>query len=204
LREVGLDYRHVTDKTADWYLLASEVADQPPLPQGRVEEGKPALQIVPVDDPITWDEAFKTMLPLYSLKAAAGYFGGGEAVEPEGWVSAEGVGKLSDKMFVARAVGRSMEPRIQDGDLCAFRTDVVGSREGKIVLVQYRGPADPDTGGAYAVKKYSSEKARAGDDSWRHTRIILSPLNAEYEAIVLTPELEDDVLVIAELVAVLG
>jgi len=30
-------------------------------------------------------EAFKTLLPLYTLKAAAGYFGSGEAVEPEGW-----------------------------------------------------------------------------------------------------------------------
>ena len=66
-------------------------------------------------------EAFKTLLPLFSLKAAAGYFGSGEAVEPEGWVEADGVGKLDERMFVCRAVGRSMEPAIRDGDYLVFR-----------------------------------------------------------------------------------
>jgi type III restriction enzyme len=203
-REVGVDYRHVSDKTADWYLPASEIAEQAPLLEPGSAEAKPALRIFPIDDPITWDEAFKTMLPLYSLKAAAGYFGGGELVEPEGWVRVERAGTLDDKMFVARAVGRSMEPRIHDGDFCVFRADVVGSREGKIVLVQYRGPEDPETGGSYTVKKYSSEMAPSEEDSWRHTRIILSPLNTEYEPMVLTPESEDHVQVVGELLNVLG
>ena len=205
LREVGVDYRYVTDQTADWYLPASEVAEQERLPQARPKAARPALHIIPIDDPITWDEAYRTMLPLYSLKAAAGYFGGGEAVEPEGWVPAEGVGKLDDKMFVARAIGHSMEPRIHDEDLCVFRADVVGSREGKIVLVQYRGPEDPETGGAYTLKKYSSEKTREeGGASWRHTRITLSPENPDFKPIVLTPEAEGDIQVVAQLVAVLG
>jgi hypothetical protein len=28
----------------------------------------------------------------------------------------------------------------------------------KIILVEYRGPADPDTDGSYAVKRYHAEK----------------------------------------------
>ena len=45
-----------------------------------------------------------------------------------------------------RAVGRSMEPMIHDGDFLVFRANPVGTRQGKIVLAQYRGPADPETG----------------------------------------------------------
>src|SRR5206468_1128066 len=99
-----------------------------------------------------------TLLPLYTLKAAAGYFGNGEAVEPEAWIDATGLGTLDDGMFVARAEGRSMEPAIHHDDFVVFRARPVGTREGKIVLAQYRGPADPDTGGSFAVKRYSSQK----------------------------------------------
>lgn len=52
-------------------------------------------------------QMFKTLLPLYGLKAAAGYFGDGEAVEPEGWIEAAGMGRLDKRMFVCRAVGDS-------------------------------------------------------------------------------------------------
>jgi type III restriction enzyme len=165
---------------------------------------EPQLRLVTLDDDKVPKEAFKILLPLYSLKAAAGYFGSGEAVEPEGWVEAEGVGLLDDRMFVARAVGRSMEPRIHDGDYCVFRANPVGSRQGKIALVQYRGPADPDTGGSFTVKKYASDKIAGSEGNWRHARITLSPLNPEFQPIALTPESEGDVQVIAEFLTVLG
>ena len=42
------------------------------------------------------------------------------------------------------------------------------------------------------------------DDGWRHVRVVLAPDNAEYEPIVLTPEDEGSVAVVAELVEVLG
>ncbi len=148
-------------------------------------------------------EAFKALLPLYSLKAAAGYFGRGEAVEPEGWLEAEGVGKLDERMFVCRAVGRSMEPSIRDGDLIVFRANPAGTRQGKVVLAQYRGPEDPDTGGTFTVKRYSSEKAAADESSWRHTRIVLSPTNPAYQPILLDADDEESVQVLAELVTVL-
>ena len=70
----------------------------------------------------------------------------------------DGVGKLNKRMFVCRAVGRSMEPAIRDGDYLVFRANPTGTRQGKVVLAQYRGPADPDVGGAFTVKRYSSEK----------------------------------------------
>lgn len=169
-----------------------------------VPRPEPQLRLISLDDGRVKREAFKTLLPLYSLKAAAGYFGGGEAVEKAAWVEVDSIGRLDEQMFVARAVGRSMEPRIRDGDYCVFRAKPEGSREGKIVLVQYRGPADPETGGAYTVKRYSSRVVTESGGGWRHARITLSPLNPDFKPIVLTPESEDDVQVLAEWVGVLG
>jgi SOS-response transcriptional repressor LexA len=96
-----------------------------------------------------------------------------------------------------------MEPAIRDGDFLVFRAKPAGSRSGKTVLVQYRGPADPDTGGAFTVKKYSSVKEGSDVDGWRHIRVMLSPTNPEYQPIVLTGDDAANVSVIAELVTVL-
>lgn len=107
-------------------------------------------------------------------------------------------------MFVARAVGRSMEPQIHDGDLLVFRSQPVGSRQGKIVLAQYRGASDPETGGSFTVKRYSSEKEPDENTDWKHRSILLKPLNRDFQAIVIPPDKADDFRVLAEFVAVLG
>ena len=164
---------------------------------------EPQLTLVGLDDDRVEREAFETLLPLYSLKAAAGYFGDGEAVEPEGWIGVDGIGRLDKRMFVCRAVGHSMEPTVRDGDYVVFRASPAGTRQGKTVLVQYRGPADPDTGGAYTVKRYSSEKVGAAEGSWRHARIQLSPTNPEYKPIVFDAADAESVKVLAEFVTVL-
>lgn len=161
------------------------------------------LKIISLADERVRRQAFKTLLPLYSLKAAAGHFGNGEAVEPEGWVEAEAVGKLEDNMFVARAVGHSMEPTIHDADLLVFRANPTGTRQGKIVLAQYRGPADSETGGAFTVKRYSSEKRQDKGGGWRHTRILLSPTNKDYAPIEISPDAVEDFRIVAEFISVL-
>ncbi len=92
-------------------------------------------------------------------------------------------------MFVARVVGRSMEPLIPDGSLCVFRHGVVGSRQGKLLLIQNSGASA--SGGEFTVKRYTSRKT-ASEEGWRHERIRLEPLNPEFEAWDLDPsELED-------------
>ncbi len=96
-----------------------------------------------------------------------------------------------------------MEPTIHDGDYIVFRANPVGTRQGKIVLAQYRGPADPETGGAFTVKKYSSEKRQAGEAAWRHARIILSPMNPAFEPIVIHVDAVQAFRVVAEFIAVL-
>ena len=148
---------------------------------------------------------FKDFLPVYSLEAACGKFGEGQEVECEGWTEVKGR-RLDERMFIARAIGRSMEPTIHDGDFCIFRANPEGTRQGKIVLVQHRGVEDPETGGSYTIKKYSSEKMVSADEGWGHSRITLSPLNPNYQPIEITGTSEDiwDFRVIAELVAVLA
>ena len=78
-------------------------------------------------------------------------------------------------MFVARVVGRSMEPRIPDGSLCVFRAGVVGSRQGKLVLVERFGATE--TSARYTIKKYTSKKTQTGEEEWEHASVRLEPLN---------------------------
>lgn len=152
------------------------------------------------DEEVPEDLRFVEHLPVYSLRAAAGHFGSGHEVERQGWVRVDG--RLGPDMFVAEAVGRSMEPRIRDGELCVFRRYAGGSRQGKIVLVQWAGASDPETGGAYAIKQYSSER-RVVDDELVGWRVKLSSLNSEFDPIELDAETRDEVQVIAEFVEVL-
>lgn len=147
---------------------------------------------------------FSVYLPLYSIKAACGYFGDGDAVDEKGWVKAEGIGKLNSDMFVVQAVGRSMEPKIHDGDYCVFQTKTAGSRQGKIVLAQHREYFDEENAGAFSIKKYESQKSSDEFGNWQHEEIKLIPLNSDYEPITITSEDAEDFRVVAEFVGVLG
>lgn len=142
-------------------------------------------------------------LPFYSLRAACGYFGDGEEVEESGWIRVDGFGKLNRNMFVVRASGDSMEPLIKDGDYCVFRANPAGSREGKILLVQNHTSYDPEYGGSYAIKKYSSEKSFDDDGHWRHVMIKLMPLNQSYSPIVLDEAVAEEFRVIGEFIGII-
>ena len=128
---------------------------------------------------------FETHLPLYTLRAAAGHLSDEMPVEPEDWIPAPEGMKLDHNLFVAHVIGRSMEPRIPDGSLNLFRFNPVGSRQGKIVLVERFGSFD-DTA-RFSVKRYTSQKVTEGE-GWRHTRIRLEPLNPDYEPWDVDPE----------------
>lgn len=133
--------------------------------------------------------AFRTHLPKYSLRAAAGKFGEHMEVEPEDWEEIPAGLQLTDEMFVAHVTGHSMEPRIPDGSLCIFRYNVVGSRTGRLVLVENFGETGENR---YTVKRYRRDSGR----------VMLEPLNPEYEAWEIT---EDQKLrVIAEFLQVLA
>jgi phage repressor protein C with HTH and peptisase S24 domain len=150
-------------------------------------------------------ERYVTCVPLVPLKLAAGAFGEPQHLDDEGfeWTAVETRHHLRLGMFVAQVVGKSMLPAIPDGAYCLFAAPVAGSRQGKTVLVQLRDAADPETGERYTVKRYASQKAKAGD-SWQHEKITLKPVNPDFQPIILTDAQAGHVLVIAELVEVLG
>ena len=110
--------------------------------------------------------------------------------------------KLTHNMFISKVVGKSMEPLIPDGSYCIFRASVIGSRNNKIVLVQQNSISDPDTGGKYTVKKYTSKKKVNADESWEHEEIKLLPLNPAYSPIIIPNSEEGEFMVVAEFVRV--
>jgi phage repressor protein C with HTH and peptisase S24 domain len=146
---------------------------------------------------------FVTHLPRYSLAVAAGKFLENQEVSEEGWEEAPPELRLTPSMFVARIAGRSMEPRIPDGSLCVFRAGVTGSRQGRLVLVEYLGGGTNDR---HTVKRYHSTKRQqpggSPDATWEHEVIRLEPLNPEFPAWELHPE-EDRFRIAAEFVQVL-
>ena len=166
-------------------------------------------RIIPFRPPAvepTTEERYRTCVPLIPLEAAAGGFGDpqhiGEHDDTE-WVAVDSRHRLRPGMFVARVVGKSMEPAIPDGSWGLFRAPVEGTRQGKTVLVRLRGDPDPDTGERYTVKRYTSEKAEVdADGGWRHARITLKPTNPDYRPIVLSAEEDDAFGVVAEFLEV--
>jgi SOS-response transcriptional repressor LexA len=142
---------------------------------------------------------FVTHLPRYSLAVAAGKFLENQEVTEEGWEEAPSDLRLTRELFIARIEGRSMEPKIPDGSLCVFRQGVTGSRQDRLVLVEQLGGGANDR---YTVKRYASDKAEREDGTWSHERILLTPLNPEFEAWTLDPE-EERFRIVAEFVRVL-
>ena len=168
--------------------------------------------------PLAKVRPFENCVPLYDLKAAAGQFSdeqqvtelihenGRENVADIDWIELPDVFRPHRGLFVAQVIGESMNRRIPNGAWCLFKRKPVGSRQGKVVLVQHRDIADTDTGGHYTIKVYESVKKNMTDGSWRHESIILRPdtTASGYEPIILSEEQSDDLNVIAELIAVLS
>jgi SOS-response transcriptional repressor LexA len=143
---------------------------------------------------------YRTHVPVYDLTAAAGGWGPEGSPTELGWLRVSEQ-RLAPGMFVARVVGRSMEPRIPDGAWCLFRPCPAGSRQGRLLLVQVNTHLDPEDGGRYTVKQYYSRKNQRSVD-WDHDVIELRPLNPEYGSITVTPADAPDLRIIGEFVTV--
>lgn len=104
-------------------------------------------------------------VPVIDLRLAAGAFSDPQALE-EGatdWVVVPDWVRPQPGLFVAQVLGESMHRRIPSGAWCLFRANPTGTRDGKVVAVQHRSIDDPETGGQYTIKVYSSEKVPAED-----------------------------------------
>ena len=128
---------------------------------------------------------YETYLPLFDIQAACGDFNYQSGTGFKCWFNAYDYnGKLKEEMFVVKAVGDSMSPKISDGDYCIFKKygpdSVIGSREGEIVLVE---KYDSITEANYVIKEYH-HKGKGTENE----KIILHSLNDKYDDIELTDQ----------------
>lgn len=165
------------------------------------------LNIIDTSEVPTSDR-FSRFLPLYDIAVACGALVdegvqslGKNNVDMEGWIDvSEHIRKPNDQMFVVRAKGESMLPKIHPGDLCVFEayggSGNAGSREGQIVLAR-QSRKDNDYNCQYTIKLYHSEKDPLTN---LNTKIELRPLNKDgYDPIIFSPENEGEIVVLGVL-----
>ena len=155
------------------------------------------------NDDIPEEKKYSEYLPVYSLEVAASAFREGQHAEISGWRRLSVPSRLTNGHFIAKVVGKSMEPTIPDGSYCVFRKDRGGSRNGLVVLVESKRISDPENGQGYTVKRYHSEKELFADGTWRHKKIVLSPDNKDFENIVLEGVLPGEFHIVAEFICCL-
>lgn len=142
----------------------------------------------------------KSAVPVYSLAAAAGSLGSNRPVERLAWAIVPRLERTTGvQRFLARVAGRSMEPLIPDRAWYLFHTGVTGPLEGRIVLIQHRDIRDPETDGAYALKRLGGIEVDAEGVSVR-----LESLNPEHPTYRVRLNALEELRAIAEFVRVVG
>ena len=106
---------------------------------------------------------FEMYLPLYTAKAACGAYNLQTEIDFDSvvyWIEIpESYGRITKEMFVVKAEGDSMEPKIHDGNYCIFKwynPNAAGSKEGEIVLAEQLDKGSEDD--RYVIKKYHAIK----------------------------------------------
>jgi hypothetical protein len=169
-------------------------SDAPPPPSTKI------MPSVPERD------QFHTAVPVYDLAVAAGSFGTSQSPEPIGWMNVQPSHQMDRRMFVARIIGHSMEDAIPDGSWGLFRLLTTGAvpppaaLDGKRVVVQLRGEADPETGGQYTLKRW--HVARHAADGGVE-QIELRPDNPGFVSKKYTAK-DGDLRAVAEFLEVVG
>jgi transcriptional regulator with XRE-family HTH domain len=136
---------------------------------------------------------------LLTLRAAASPPLPNEETEKLAWLLPPKDGpKPSAEWFVAQVIGSSMEPVIPSRSLCLFRPVRGNDYVGRIVLVQHRQLADPDTGGSYAVKRVAKLTQTEGGFV-----VVLKSENGRYKPITIAASSDAELQPIAELDRVL-
>jgi len=168
-----------------------------------LNQNESAVSGIDVQQDVPEEEKYSIFLPLWSVRAACGHFGEYDESEEEGWIDVSELGvRPSKNMFIVHAVGKSMEPKINDGDLCIFELYQGGSRDGKIVLTQCLDK-DLDYRCTWTIKKYHSEKRSTVGGSWTHTTIVLESLNPDFDNIEISPFDAEELKTIGILVKVI-
>lgn len=133
---------------------------------------------------------YSAYLPVWPFKVACGKNWRLQLADIVGWMKCEHVGKLDETQFVVKAEGDSMTGLVEDGEYCVMRRVGGGNLENKTVLVQEYDAAGAESGGAYALMKFTR----------RGKKVVLVSRNPSVADIVLEDgaEYSDKYRVIAE------
>lgn len=139
-------------------------------------------------------------LPVMSLQAAASRFGGARNVEVAAWLRLKGMrqSQLAGR-FAAQVMGRSMAPTVPGGALALFRSPVVGPLEGRVIVAELRDHSDPETGGAYVLKRVGSVEVRPRGG----LQLQLRSDNPDFAPLLIAADDASELRIIAELERVL-
>ena len=180
------------------YITADKIIQiNKPLVQSNIDN------IIPIKQTIDFKEELRNPIPLYDFYAAAGSFS--EIQSEKNYKLIEGPENSSNNgYFACKIVGESMNRVIPNGSICLFKTYTGGSRNGKILLIEYRDLQDPDFNSAFTIKTYSSEKI-VTDDNWEHATIFLRPnsFDSSYENIIITEQNASEMRIVGEFVKIL-
>lgn len=173
----------------------------------KVKDNKPKSEskrkMLPQQQTLIFEEELRNPIPLYDFYAAAGTFS--EMQSDNAYTLIEGPeNNANSDYFACRIIGESMNRVIPNGSVCLFKTYTGGSRNGKILLIEYRDIQDPDFNSAFTIKTYTSEK-NITEDNWTHTSIVLRPnsYDSSYQNIVISDDNVDGMRVVAEYVRIL-
>jgi len=152
--------------------------------------------------PETIDEPVHS-IPLYDFYAAAGSFSEMQDEKEYNFTSVP-ERYATEEYFACRVIGESMNKTIPNNSICIFKKNVIGSRSGKILLIENRDSFDPDFNSAFTVKTYSSEKTFS-EEGWEHNSIILKPnsYDKSFKNIILNEENINEMRIIGEFVKVI-
>jgi phage repressor protein C with HTH and peptisase S24 domain len=143
-------------------------------------------------------------IPLYDFYAAAGTFS--EMQSEKDFILIEGPENYNpnNDYFACKIMGESMNRVIPNDSICLFKKYTGGSRNGKILLIEYRDIQDPDFNSAFTIKTYTSEK-NIKEENWEHTSIILRPnsYDSSYQNIIITDENAQGMRVVGEFVQIM-
>jgi superfamily II DNA or RNA helicase/HKD family nuclease len=150
------------------------------------------------------EQSIRNPIPLYDFYAAAGTFS--EMQSEKDFTLIEGPENYNpnNEYFACKIIGESMNRVIPNDSICLFKTYNGGSRNGKILLIEYRDIQDQDFNSAFTIKTYTSEK-NIMEESWEHTSIILRPnsYDSSYQNIILTEENSKGMRVVGEFVQII-
>jgi len=152
-------YVYFTDQeTAEYFKsrIAGGVRKSKVIAQTPAVIEKPVENVLPFER-VSRKQAkpYVNAVPLVDLKFAAGAFSSAQFKDQDHdeWAIIPSRFRPREGMFVAQIVGESMNRLYSNGSWCLFKVNPQGTRNGKVVVAQHRSIEDPDTGGAYTVKR---------------------------------------------------